>query len=107
MVFSDELIEKVWQKARATSKLSSETWRQDECGAWMRRDHYGLDRSEFSWKIENISLGGPDTLENLRPFHRANVYDHANRRATCHITADLAGVSAVEQVVSEPRNRKA
>lgn len=107
MVFSDELIEKVWQKARATSKLSSETWRQDECGAWMRRDHYGLDRSEFSWKIENISLGGPDTLENLRPFHRANLYDHANRRATCHITADLADVPAVEQVMGEPRNRKA
>lgn len=106
MAFSDEIIGRVWQKARALNEFPGEIWRRDECGAWIRRDQFGLKDAEFGWKIENISAGGPDELENLRPFHHANGYDRANRRARCRITADQSGMQVMEHI-REPRNREA
>jgi hypothetical protein len=106
MVISQETIEEVWRKARGVTEQNAEVWRKDECGAWMKRDHYGQAHSEFGWKIENISSGGPDILENLRPFHCANTYDHANGRAKCRFTTDQTAVP-VQGHIREPRNRKA
>ena len=106
MAFDDKTIERVWQKARAMTEPTSELWRQDECGAWIRRDHYGAAHSEFGWKIENVSAGGADVLENLRPFHHANGFDRATRQARCHVKADRTGVPVMEHI-REPRNRPA
>src|SRR3972149_859114 len=103
---NEELIQQVWLKARGTRELAPDTWRKDECGAWIRREHYGQEHSEFGWKIENVSLGGPDCLENLRPFHHANTYDHANRRAKRRVIADQTGMPVTEHI-REPRNRQA
>ncbi len=104
MSFSDKLIQQVWEKARATFDQNSVTWRQDECGAWIRREHYGNVQSEYGWKIENVSAGGPAILENLRAFHQQNSFDRANAKAKCHVTADRAGLEPGEHVV-QPRNR--
>jgi hypothetical protein len=104
-MYSRDLIDQVWRKARGLTELNPDEWREDECGAWIRRADYGAERSEFGWRIENVSVGGPDTLENLRPFHHANGYDRANRRARCAVTADRSRVPTPEQV-REPRNRK-
>jgi hypothetical protein len=106
MAFNDETIDRVWQKARSMTEPTSELWRRDECGAWIRRDHYGSEHSEFAWKIENVSPGGPDVLENLRPFHRANGFDRATGHARCRVTADQTGVPVMEHI-QEPRNRAA
>lgn len=106
MEFTDYLVQQVWDKARATTEQDRDTWRRDQCGAWMRREHYGRTDSEFGWRIENITAGGPNDLENLHAFNCANPYDRAARRAHCHLVADLAGVPAPE-IVLEPRNRKA
>jgi hypothetical protein len=106
MAFNEETIQRVWEKARGLTEFPSETWRRDECGAWIRRDQYGKAHAEFGWKIENVSTGGPDTLENLRPFHQANGYDHANRHAQCRMTADQTGMQVMEHI-REPRNRAA
>lgn len=106
MAFSDETIQQVWQKARGLNDFPAAIWRKDECGAWIRRDDYGKKQSEFGWKIENISLGGPDEIENLRAFQHANGYDRANRRARCRVTADQTGMQVMERI-REPRNREA
>lgn len=104
MKWRHELIEAAWEHARATREADGELWRLDACNAWIRRDHFGRHDSEFGWKIENISAGGPDTPENLRPYHLSNRYDIANRRQLCSVIADRTGVPAGEYV-SPPRNR--
>ena len=106
MELSESIMQQVWDKGRAASEQDRDTWRRDQCGAWMRREHYGRTDSEFGWKIANISAGGPDSLANLQPFNCANAYDRANHRPHCQLVADLSGVPAPE-VVLEPRNRKA
>jgi hypothetical protein len=70
----------------------------------MKRQHYGNERSEYGWKIENVSAGGPDVLENLRPFHHENAFDRANGQAKCHVTADRTGIEPREHI-AQPRNR--
>ena len=106
MTFSKETIEKVWLHARVMTDLDPVTWRQDECGAWIRREHYGREDSEFGWKIANVSAGGPDNAENLRPLHHANAYDRAGRRARCQFRADQTDLPGTART-REPRNRKA
>lgn len=104
MPFSDEMIRQVWEKGRGTPDQDSDVWRKDECGAWMNREHYGKERSEYGWRIENVSIGGPDILENLRPLHLQNTFDRANHQAKCRVTADRTGLEAREHI-NEPRNR--
>ena len=103
-MYSEETIRKVWQKGRAGGDRPGDTWRQDECGAWMRRSQYGEAGAEFGWKIERTSTGGGGEVEGLRPFHVANAYDIANGRPLCRMTADRTGLAA-DAHTQEPRNR--
>jgi hypothetical protein len=80
------------------------TWRQDECGAWMLREHFGHEDSEFGWKIERVSIEAAGKGARLRPFHCRNEFDLANGRAHCAITADRTDVPA-ERQAGPPRNR--
>jgi len=100
------LIDAVWQHGRAMPEADPAHWRQDGCGAWMRREQYGHEDAEFGWKLEKVSAGGPDSAENLRPFHHGNGYDVANGRAHCRLTADRANLPA-EKYAMPPRNRPA
>lgn len=99
-----DVIDAVWEHGRVMSEADSDTWRQDGCGAWMRRDEFGREDAEFGWKIENVSAGGPNVPENLRPFNLANGYDIANDRPHCRITADRTDNPA-GQYSLPPRNR--
>lgn len=104
MGYSEQLIQQVWEKGRANTDISAELWREDECGAWINREHYGNTNSDFGWKIVNAAPGESDTLKNLRPFHHRNVYDLANQHAKCHVTADRTGLATFEHTF-QPRNR--
>ena len=66
MVFSKEMVQKVWEKGRVDSNQDPSVWRKDECGAWIRHGHYGNQDSEFGWEIDHITAVGPDDLSNLR-----------------------------------------
>ena len=99
-----ELIDAVWQHGRAMPEADAALWRQDGCGAWMRREHFGREASEFGWKAQTVSPGQPDTAENLRPYNVHNHYDIADGRPHCRMTADRANVPA-EKYVYPPRNR--
>ena len=103
MVFSDETIQAVWEKARGMQDRDAAEWRMDSCGAWLHRQAYNNVDSEFGWKIEKISPGGPDTPENLEPFQWKNAFDIANSKPHCRVTADRAGMSPTQRL-GEPHN---
>lgn len=105
MPLDEDTIQKVWEKGRAAADRPAAQWRTDECGAWMHRAQYGNSESEFGWKIQNVSAGGADIVENLRPFHYENDFDVANRGPHCRVTADRTGI-APSQLVGAPRNRR-
>lgn len=104
MVFDEDLIQRVWQKGRATPERDQDEWRKDQCGAWMRREQYGGETAEFGWKIENVSIGGGDELANLKPFHWRNAFDRNTHQPRCHVTADREHVSPTA-VLGKPANR--
>ena len=82
---------------------NSDVWRQDRCGAWLHREQYKNDKSEYGWKILKVAAGGGDDIDRLQPFHCGNSFDIANAKAQCHVTADRAGL-APTQSVGQPRN---
>jgi hypothetical protein len=99
-----ELIEAVWAHGRVLPEANAAHWRQGGCGAWIRREHFGREDSDFGWKLEKITAGGPDTAESLRPYNWRNGYDVAEGRSRCRATADRSNVPA-EKYASPPRNR--
>ena len=104
MVFDDETVQQVWDKGRAVHDREPEVWRKDACGAWIRREHYGREHSEYGWKIANISSGTPGEVDNLRPFHLQNDFDRNSGKARCRVAADREAIPATAQI-DTPRNR--
>jgi hypothetical protein len=102
---SAELIQAVWEHGRVMPEADGTVWRQDSCGAWMRREHFGREDSDFGWKIEAIAPGPASNPQNLRPFNWRNGYDVANRRPRCRVAADRSDVPA-EKYAMPPRNHE-
>lgn len=74
-MFTDQIIQQVWDKARIVEGYNSETIRKDSCGAWIFRFDYGNTDSIYGWEIDHvypISKGGNDDLSNLRAFQWEN-----------------------------------
>ncbi|GAB4483099.1 MAG: hypothetical protein OHK0044_32210 [Burkholderiaceae bacterium] len=101
---STELIEAVWARGRVMPEADGAVWRQDECGAWIRREHFGREDSDFGWKLELVTPGSASEPRNLRPFHWRNGYDVANGQPRCGVVADRSDVPA-ERYAMPPRNR--
>jgi hypothetical protein len=104
MKWKADLIEEVWQHTRVATDADASVWRQDACGAWIRRDQFEHESGEFGWRIENVSGGGPDILPNLRASHVRNHFEMSSKRPLCGVTADRSDVPAGEYI-SPPRNR--
>jgi len=101
MAVTRELIDSVWERGRVMPEADPQVWRQDACGAWMKREHFEREDSDFGWKMESLSSGDSGSL---RPFNVRNHYDIGAGRAQCHATADRSKVPA-EKYASPPRNR--
>jgi hypothetical protein len=72
--FGAETIEAVWKKGIMVSGYDPSQYRQDDCGAWMKRSAYGKI-GEFGWEIDHVkpvSRGGTDELTNLQPLYWQN-----------------------------------
>lgn len=104
MNFDEKTVQVVWEKGRAQDDKDSAEWRKDECGAWINRNQYGNEVSEFGWKIEAIAPGAPQTLENLRPYQHENTFNSATGQSHCQVTADRTGVPPTA-IIDKPRNK--
>ena len=87
MAWSDEMIQKVWEKGKEVSGNDPNVWRKDECGAWIGRQQYGNRDSQYGWEVDHIAPGGADILSNLRPLQWQNNVDKSDGRLKCNITA--------------------
>ncbi len=92
MSFSDEKVQKVWEKGLIPISEHKDSWRWDECKAWIKRDKYGDINSIYGWEIDHIvpkSQGGSDSISNLRPLQWENNRTRADGKSPyCAVTSD-------------------
>lgn len=90
MSFTQETIQKVWEKGAFVQSNDPKIWRKDQCGAWITRNQYGNRNSQYGWEIDHItpeSEGGGDELSNLRPLQWQNNASKQNGRLACSVTS--------------------
>jgi len=91
MSFSEEIIQKVWEKRSIVPGYNPNEWRKDECGAWISRKQHGNRNSDFGWETDHIkpeSEGGGNELSNLRPLQWKNNSTKQAGRLTCPVKAE-------------------
>ncbi len=90
MAFSDEDIQKVWEKGSVVPNYDANVWRKDQCGAWIFRSEHGNRSSVFGWEVDHItpqSNNGTDNLSNLRPLQWENNVRKQDGSLSCPITS--------------------
>lgn len=71
-------IENMWIRAIAVDGVDSALYRQDACGAWIKKDDYKNPQSEFGWGVDQIcgTLKKRNKFnidKNLRPLNLKNI----------------------------------
>lgn len=90
MTFSEETVQKVWEKGAVAPNNDPHVWRKDVCGAWMNRSEHGNRNSKYGWEIDHItpeSDRGGNELSNLRPLQWENNAGKQDGRLVCPVTA--------------------
>lgn len=88
MAFSEQDVQRVWEKGTAAPSNDPNEWRKDECTAWMNRKAYGGRNSSYGWEIDHIvpiTAGGSDAISNLRLPHWKNNAEKQGGRLTCPV----------------------
>lgn len=74
-MFTEKIVQTIWEKARIVEGYDSDSIRKDACGAWIIREHYGMLDSDYGWVIDHVYpliLGGGDDQVNLRAMQWEN-----------------------------------
>lgn len=115
--FSDDQINKIWNKGRSIPGKSPDEYRLDAAGALMKRSHRGKD-DDYDWEIDHVlprnmmkDLGIPedewDNSANLRPFNAKNNakksdnYPEYTRRLVYNRNTGKNEISEIGKVVNE------
>lgn len=72
--FSEEEVQRVWNKADKAAGYDPDKYRVDACGILIFRRSYGK-KSRMGWEIDHIkpkSKGGSDSIRNLQALHWRN-----------------------------------
>jgi hypothetical protein len=91
MSFSDEMLEKIWEKGKIMQGFDRNTWRKDDCGAWINHASHSGKRAnpvDYEWEVDHIDPKGGDDLSNLRPLQWKNNADKGEGRLGCSVTSD-------------------
>jgi hypothetical protein len=74
MSFSEEVIQKVWEKGTVIQNNDPNVWRKDQCGAWINRSVRGdtARDSMYGWEIHHVNPNGGDDISNLIPLQWEN-----------------------------------
>ncbi len=75
MIFTPEIIEKVWEKAPVVETQDKHEFRKDAFGAWIGRRFYNNKKSQYGWVIgyiQSIEDGGSNHIDNLIPLQWEN-----------------------------------
>ncbi len=84
--FSEDIIDKVWEKDEIVSGYDSNIRRKDKCSAWITKSQYGNRDSNFGWEIDHIipkTKGGRDELQNYQPLQWKNNLDKSDGTVNC------------------------
>ena len=87
MIYSEDIIQEVWNKATVVADNDPTVWRKDECGAWIQRSMHGDRSSQYGWEIDCISTDESQDLANLRPLQWQNSIGKGDGKIRCRVTA--------------------
>ena len=82
-IYSNDLLNELWEKANPVDGYDSTLVRKDPCGAWIQRDKYNDRDSDFGWEVDHVypqallkekgaDLDEIDNIANLRAFNWHN-----------------------------------
>ena len=83
MDYTKEQLEDIWRKGVPVEGYNPAIIRQDACGAWILKESYGQEDSDYCWEVDHIcpqsileskgiDKSQIERIENLRPLNRRN-----------------------------------
>lgn len=116
--FTEELLNKIWEKGLKDDKYDPDFVRKDACGAWMIKERYNDRSSSFGWEVDHIypesklrDMNVPqqriDDICNLRPLNwnnnvsKGSDYPHYQSKIKAGVFTDEKGQINDVNVVSE------
>jgi len=70
-MYSDRLLDELWDRADTIRGRNPDTWRRDEEGNIIRWGSYGTT-GDFGWEVDHRhpkADGGSENIRNLRALH--------------------------------------
>lgn len=87
-MYTEEVIQLVWEKGICVEDNDSNLWRKDECGAWMQRSMHSDRTSQYGWEVDLIDPLRSEDISNLRPLHWKNSVGRGTGKLICRITSN-------------------